>query len=318
MPNQNKDPSSVATVVSTGCSMLSSCMRQKRSIFLAKPPIQTLHDQPTAPLSLHDLKDGRPTSQAHSLRAKQLDLELHRIDLQISADIREKKAALLRTTRLVADRSFLHEVSVGRPWTTLVMQVSQAALADKCFSAEQVIKKMASMAPEELLDYLSVALPMSEMRGCRKEKLKVKQLISGWEVDVAEDIVLGEMERIEELALEGLRIQMGSGGRAAAEGEKKDAGKKCVVLVTRIKMRDPEAEYDAVGEAMLGFVEVSPAAAGWRKHSVEGVRVAGISRNGKGGPFMWTAALEVRKGLHGNGRSNYVRKREDIPFCQAK
>ncbi|KAG0480609.1 hypothetical protein HPP92_011467 [Vanilla planifolia] len=60
---------------------------------------------------------------------------------KISADIREKKAALLRTTSLVADRSFLHEVSVGRPWTTLVMQVSQAALADKCFSAEQVIKK---------------------------------------------------------------------------------------------------------------------------------------------------------------------------------
>ncbi|KAG0480610.1 hypothetical protein HPP92_011468 [Vanilla planifolia] len=156
---------------------------------------------------------------------------------------------------------------------------------------------------------------MSEMRGCRKEKLKVKQLISGWKSTWPKTLFLARW-RIEELALEGLRIQMGSGGRAAAEGEKKDAGKKCVVLVTRIKMRDPEAEYDAVGRRCWGS---------WRCHRR---RRGGGSTLWKGCAWLgypgmeredlsWDCSLGGEEGASRQWPLE-LREEEDIPFCQAK
>ncbi|THU61465.1 hypothetical protein C4D60_Mb07t23560 [Musa balbisiana] len=163
----------------------------------------------------------------------------------------------------------------------------------------QVIRGMASLRRGELCECLHESMPMSNLSGRQTGEIKGKRVVTGAEEHFVEAVLLGSVEKMEGLALEGLRIQMGGGGRAAAAevAEKKaEAGsKERMVLVMLVQVRDPRENYEAVGEAMIGLIEASAAGEGGSSRLDEqGLHVAGmksVQGRSEGRDLIWSTSL---------------------------
>ncbi|CAL9088035.1 unnamed protein product [Musa textilis] len=225
------------------------------------------------------------------------------------------------------DGSYLLEIRrIGRPWGSLVMQVSTPLIEENATTAaevtqflllqiEQVVCGMASLRRGDLWKCLHESMSMSNLSGHEQGQIKGKKVIMGSEDHFVEAALLDSMEYMEGLALEGLRIQMGtSGGRAGEVAEKGKAAtrKDGMVLVMMIQMRDPKENYEAVGEPMIGFIEAAAAAAaGSRRFDVQGVQVAGMKSSTRAGSdgrdFIWSASLTGCERTSSGCRLQYAR-----------
>ncbi|RWV95293.1 hypothetical protein GW17_00042087 [Ensete ventricosum] len=310
---QNPSPA----VVSAGClsfkSYLSLCRppshRQPPSL-PPDPPPQPTCEPSAAPAMPSLFRDGEAAAQAYWRRARQLEQELRKLDAWLSTEKRQTECPMNTTvmtaenghtemTRL-SDGSYLHEIrKPGRPWGRLVMQVSAPLIAENATAAAEVIRGMASLKRGELCECLHESMPMSNLSGRHAGEIKGKRVVSGSEEHFVEAVLLGSVEKMEGLALEGLRIQMGGGGRAAAEvAEKKaEAGsKERMVLVMLVQVRDPRENYEAVGEAMIGLIEASAAGEeGSSRLDVQGLHVAGM-KSVQARDLIWSTSLRGCKG----------------------
>ncbi|CAD5175371.1 unnamed protein product [Musa acuminata subsp. malaccensis] len=299
-------------LVSTGCS------RFKSYLSLCRPP--PAHRQPPS-LDAHPQPparepslcgDGETAAQAYWRRARRLEQELRKLDMWLSTEkrltvcLKNSPAVKAENGRAemarLADGSYLHEIRrIGRPWGSLVMQVSTPLIEENATTAaeiEQVVCGMASLRRGDLWKCLHESMSMSNLSGHQQGQIKGKKVIMGSEDHFVEAVLLDSMENMEGLALEGLRIQMGtSGGRAGEVAEKKGKAatrKDGMVLVMMIQMRDPKENYEAVGEPMIGFIEA--AAVGSRRFDVQGVLVAGMKPSMRAGcdgrGFIWSASLK--------------------------
>ncbi|CAL9052305.1 unnamed protein product [Musa banksii] len=306
-------------LVSTGCS------RFKSYLSLCRPP--PAHRQPPS-LDAHPQPparepslcgDGETAAQAYWRRVRLLEQELRKLDMWLSTEkrltvcLKNSPAVKAENGRAemarLADGSYLHEIRrIGRPWGSLVMQVSTPLIEENATTAaeviqflllqiEQVVCGMASLRRGDLWKCLHESMSMSNLSGHQQGQIKGKKVIMGSEDHFVEAVLLDSMENMEGLALEGLRIQMGtSGGRAGEVAEKKGEAatrKDGMVLVMMIQMRDPKENYEAVGEPMIGFIEA--AAVGSRRFDVQGVQVAGMKPSMRAGcdgrGFIWSASL---------------------------
>ncbi|URD99674.1 hypothetical protein MUK42_28832 [Musa troglodytarum] len=295
-------------LVSTGC------LRFKSYLSLCRPP--PAHRQPPS-LDAHPqpparepslCSDGEAAAQAYWGRARQLEQELRKLDMRLNREKRlteclENPPAVkaengrAEMARL-EDGSYLLEIRrIGRPWGSLVMQVSTPLIEENATTAAEVVCGMASLRRGDLWKCLHESMSMSNLSGHEQAQIKGKKVIMGSEDHFVEAALLDSMEYMEGLALEGLRIQMGtSGGRAGEVAEKGKAAtrKDGMVLVMMIQMRDPKENYEAVGEPMIGFIEAA-AAAGSRRFDVQGVQVAGMKSSTRAGSdgrdFIWSASL---------------------------
>ncbi|KAJ8512851.1 hypothetical protein OPV22_003285 [Ensete ventricosum] len=299
-------------LVSTGC------LRFKSYLSLCRPPPahrqpQSLGGHPQPPAREPFLcDDGEAAAQAYWRRSRQLEQELRKLDMWLSTEKRlteclknppvvkaeNSRAEMAR----LADGSYLHEIRrIGRPWGSLVMQVSTPLVEENATTAAEVVCGMASLRRGELWKCLHESMSMSNLSGHQQGQIKGKKVIMGSEDHFVEAVLLDSMENMDGLALEGLRIQMGtSGGRAGEVAEKKGKAAtrkdRMVLVMMMIQMRDPKENYEAVGEPMIGFIEAAAAAAvGSRRFDVQGVQVAGMKSSMRGGSygrdFIWSASL---------------------------
>lgn len=153
------------------------------------------------------------------------------------------------------------------------------------------------MEIEDLYDCLVESMSMDDLSGSDISKMQKRIVTQGSEDGFMEAIVLAEIEKIEGLVTEGLKIQMSSTRRRAKATRKykKEWKKGCAVLVMLVQVRDPEEHYESVGELMIALVEVSAAEKGERVYQAEGVHVAGIKHakmTNSEEYYMWHASIE--------------------------
>ncbi|KAK1289137.1 hypothetical protein QJS10_CPB18g00201 [Acorus calamus] len=264
----------------------------------------------------------REAAQAYWRRAWQLEVELLQLDRWLSAEKRLRdsldggggggdRVDGVRLESLVEeelvrlmDGSYLRRMKrLGWPLKgQLTMQVSSPAVAENGSTASQVLNFMATLGEVRLRRSLLQQMPMEDMSKCAVANLeRGKPVFLGSERGFMESIITGAVERLEELALEGLMIQS-----CKEEKEIKAAmeeTKSCddfVVVVMLIQMRDPKKGYEAVGDLMIALVEATPDAEGAAKRvRIGGVHLAGLkcvagARDGEG--FIWSVSMRGSSG----------------------
>ncbi|KAJ1290804.1 hypothetical protein BS78_02G271200 [Paspalum vaginatum] len=217
------------------------------------------------------------------------------------------------------DGSYMREVRrVGRMWERLAVQVSRPVVPKDAASASEVLDKMTAMRAEDLFELLVQTMPLKDIAGRQNPGEPVRRtarLSSG--DGLAEALVFKAMDKLESLALEGLKIQMASPATdpatvAAATADRRRDSKDCIVYVVLMQARDPEEKYGAIGAPMVGLIEASlQRKDGAVKLEMQGLHVAGISFiNGIPSDrrcMMWSAHLRQCKESHDGCRCTYVR-----------
>ncbi|URE18704.1 hypothetical protein MUK42_10488 [Musa troglodytarum] len=307
---QNPSPA----VVSAGCLRFKSYLSLCRLPSHRQPPSLPPAPLPQPTCGPSAAPDGEAAAQAYWRRARELEQELRKLDAWLSTEKGQTECPKNTTVMTVenghtemtrlSDGSYLHEIKKpGRPWGRLAMQVSAPLIAENATAAAEVIRGMASLRRGELCECLHESMPMSNLSGRHTGEIKGKRVVTGAEEHFVEAVLLGSVEKMEGLALEGLRIQMGGGGRAAAEvvEKKAEAGsKERMVLVMLVQVRDPRENYEAVGEAMIGLIEASAAGEGGSSRlDVQGLHVAGmksVQARSEGRDLIWSTSLRGCKG----------------------
>ncbi|WVZ65848.1 hypothetical protein U9M48_015147 [Paspalum notatum var. saurae] len=228
------------------------------------------------------------------------------------------------------DGSYMREVRrVGRPWERLAVQVSRPVVPEDAASASEVLDKMTAMRAEDLLKSLVQTMPLKDIAGRQNPGEPVRRtarLSSG--DGLAEALVFKAMDKLESLALEGLKIQMaspetepGAVAAAATADRRRDEAisKDCIVLVHVVLMqaRDPNEKYGAIGDPMIGLIETSlQRKDGAVKLEMQGLHVAGISFISRTPSdyrcMMWSAYLRQCKESHDGCRCTCVRNPDRV------
>lgn len=147
--------------------------------------------------------------------------------------------------------------------------------------------------------------------------------------DFLEAVLFSAMDRMEGLALQGLKIQMKSTATQAmaaaaadvADRKRDETDDGMVVQVVLMQARDPERGYEAIGDPMVGVLEASLGRRKDGKVKVEvlGLHVAGINFacGDNCRALMWSASLKECRGSRragtGGGQPNCVRN-PDLAF----
>ncbi|XP_074580755.1 uncharacterized protein LOC141837213 [Curcuma longa] len=260
--------------------------------------------------------DGEAAAHAYWHRAKQLEREIHNLNQRLAAELRFAESLKNSAVReedhhdmlRLQDGSYLHKIKkLGRPWGSLVMQVSTPMVAENAVTVEEVLHGMALCKREEVCKYLEESMSLQDVSPHRSGEIRGKKVVEGSEDDFMEALLLSAIDKMESLAMEGLRIQMGtgaSGNDVAEENTDKAAmaNKDRVVLVVLIQIRDPKESYEAVGEPMIGLLEsaAGEAAAG-KSLELQGIHVAGMkctTAAADGRDYIWSTSIKGCKGLH--------------------
>uniref|UniRef100_A0A0E0M4H4 PMI1/PMIR1-2 C-terminal domain-containing protein n=1 Tax=Oryza punctata TaxID=4537 RepID=A0A0E0M4H4_ORYPU len=215
------------------------------------------------------------------------------------------------------DGGYLHEIKrvVGMPWERLALQVSQPVVAENAATASEVLDKMTETSAEDLCKFLLKMMPIKDIAGRKNPGNVIRRsarLSSG--DDFLEALLLMEMDKMEGLVQQGLKIHMASTADSASstaagdDGQRHQTTKDSMVSVVLIQVRDPEQGYAAIGDPMIGVMEASlEKKDGKVKLEMQGMHLAGIlfgasrKRMSNGRAMMWSACLGQCKGSH-NGR----------------
>lgn len=171
----------------------------------------------------------------------------------------------------------------------------------------QVLRGMASCKREEVCKYLEESMSLQDVSPHRSGEIRGKKVAEGSEDDFMEALLLSAIDKLESLAMEGLRIQMGngaSGNEVAEENTDKGAiaNKNHVVLVVLIQIRDPKESYEAVGEPMIGLLEsAAEEVAAGKRLELQGIHVAGMKCTTAAADvrdYIWSTSLKGCKELH--------------------
>ncbi|XP_052168695.1 uncharacterized protein LOC127785299 [Oryza glaberrima] len=336
----NKQPA--PPVATTGCSALASCLSFHRRAPRPPPARANVVDGATAATT-------RASAEQYRRRVQFLEEEVRRLGSRLAEHGRSANGGAMATRDRVSSAcsgigataankrvtvgghggvremvrleggGYLHEIKrvVGMPWERLALQVSQPVVAENAATASEVLDKMTETSAENLCKLLSKMMPIKDIAG-RKNPGKVirrsARLSSG--DDFLEALLFMEMDKMEGLVQQGLKIRMASTADSASstaagddDGDRRhQATKDSMVSVILIQVRDPEQGYAAIGDPMIGVMEASLEKKDGRvKLEMQGMHVAGIlfgaSSKGRsnGRAMMWSACLGQCKGSH-NGR----------------
>ncbi|KAK9705815.1 hypothetical protein RND81_07G084000 [Saponaria officinalis] len=156
----------------------------------------------------------------------------------------------------------------------------------------KVLNQMAEMGKEKLMSWLLESMPMTDIS---TNNIHIQNSDTSSPNNVLEAILSSSIESLRDLVTEGLQIQMGAKEVAkweqvmikqARKDEKiRDNDEASVIMVVIIQARDPNRDYEAINEMMIGLIEARYAENGEDEKGFEimGVYVAGLvarSRNG--------------------------------------
>lgn len=178
---------------------------------------------------------------------------------------------------------------------------------------------MTKMKIDDLCKCLMSLMPMADITGLEFTGPASQPYHPDNELQfLIESILFDSIKKLEELVMEGLKIQMGGTRRSQnyteadplagmdldATASRPTAGSDRVVMVALIQVRDPKEDFGSVGELMIGLIEAQLGENGALQFSIEGVHVAGLNlaRNKIAGrDFMWSASLKCCGGSDGSG-----------------
>ncbi|KAL6655046.1 hypothetical protein ACP70R_005872 [Stipagrostis hirtigluma subsp. patula] len=219
-------------------------------------------------------------------------------------------------TARLEDGSYLHKVrgAIGRPWERLAVQVSRPVVPQDAASAAEVLDKMTAMRADDLCKFLVQMMPLKDVAGRQNPGEPARRTTRpGSGDDLMEALLLKSMDKMEALALEGLKIQMASTATTTATatataGQQRHVGKDRMVIVALMQVRDPNEKYGAIGDPMVGLIEASlERKDGKVKLATQGLHVAGISfvnrrKSSDDRCVMWSASLrKCEESRHGAG-----------------
>ncbi|KAG6488471.1 hypothetical protein ZIOFF_049714 [Zingiber officinale] len=323
--NHSKNEKPAAAVASTGCFRCCFSLRRPtaspshRSILNPSSSSSSSNPAKPRPAPLSSLfRDGEAAAHAYWHRAKQLEQEIQNLNQRLAVEFRLAESLKNSAVReedhhqmlRLQDGSYLRKIKkLGRPWGSLVMQVSTPMVAENAVTVEEVLSGMASCKREEVCKYLEESMPLQDVSPHRSGEIRGKKVAEGSEDDFMEALLLSAIDKMESLAVEGLRIQMGTGGGGNEVAEEENPEKAAmanedrVVLVVLIQIRDPKESYEAVGELMIGLIEsdAGEAAAG-KKLELQGIHIAGMKCTtaavADGRDYIWSTSIKGCKGLH--------------------
>ncbi|KAK9099891.1 hypothetical protein Scep_023321 [Stephania cephalantha] len=287
-------------IVSTDCSRLKSFHLACRRHCCNPKSSQVL---PSKPISLKSSDNFRNVgaAQVYWAKANLLKLEIEELERLINnekirledciADMSKMKLETKGTNSSTDERADLirlangylyHMKVIDKPWGRLAIQVSTPAILSSEIepNLSQVLRRMASMGTRDLNKWLLESMPMEDIHGKQVQETEMNSVCKGFGKGFMEGIVMASMEKMEILALEGLRIQMGrkevTTNQMIFESSDGKTGES-ILLVMLVQLRDPENEYKNVGSLMVGLVEASvEEGSGFR---IDGVHIAGISND---------------------------------------
>ncbi|XP_074267676.1 uncharacterized protein LOC141591200 [Silene latifolia] len=329
MQNQNKkQPSSRLKSFYLSCRRHLSCSNSSSSIRLAINPT-LLPRKVSLPLSLNNRrtstnspfsKESRRTetvADGNFRRVCDLETELQELEEWLCSELTRLKSHLGSTSdnndniatnndngergnkfeRLDLEGSYLYtsngnKIIIDGDSQDLSIQISSpAVLPNEPGSAtiSEVLNKMADMGKEKLMSWLLESMPMTDIS---TTNITGRSHVNSNTTpnNVLEAILTNAIDKLHDLVIEGLQIQMGTKevvkwqqeamvqAKEEAQKEVKDgANEGSIISVVLIQARDPKIGYQPVNEMMIGLIEARNAEkdeeAGF---SIQGVYVAGL------------------------------------------
>lgn len=251
------------------------------------------------------------TSSSNSLLAKEywekirrLEQELADLDKWLNSSVRNNEGNIDEIVSL-KDGNYIKKVRRGlmnKKSQELAIQISVPVSVEEVTTISEVLMSMASMGMDTLIETLIETIPLSNITGCMIDDIRRK---STTRKEVTEVIIGDAMEMIEELAMEGLKINQTTSNRHKrivpddTKKKKKDLH-QVTVHVMLIQIRDVINHFVEVGNPMIALVALSNGTGDRKETKVEDVCVAGLTFDDdfEDDGFIWSFSWMDSDNLH--------------------